>query len=113
MTRIFLVEDNTAVREGVRRTLEESGHEVVAEAVTLQDALNFVDQLKEGVVDVAILDGSLFPGSQEDGRRVAKALRDQIPESSIKIIVFSARDQSWGDVYVPKSSGPAELLKII
>ena len=48
--RVLLVDDHRLVREGLRRTLEEAGFEVVGEAVNGAEGLDLAEKLRPHVV---------------------------------------------------------------
>ena len=48
--RVLLVDDHRLVREGLRRTLEDAGFEVVGEAENGADGLELAEQLRPHVV---------------------------------------------------------------
>jgi CheY-like chemotaxis protein len=100
--RILLVEDDQQDRQTCRWFLEKRGHTFVAESTSLIDALNTVIELKEGEVDIAIVDGNLTPNvsTGKDGMRVAEVIRKHLP--GVKIISWSMGKYTWGDVSVSK-----------
>lgn len=101
--KVFLVDDNEGYRDTVKIVLRGvTGHEVVAEAGSLVDALNEIPNLLKKGVNVAILDGNLTPGdiSGDDGRTIASEIHKQAPE--IKVIVNSTEPYDFGDRFVKK-----------
>lgn len=101
--RVFLVEDD---KIGVMRTrwflTENGGHTIVAEASSLEEALNLIPHLEEKGVNVAVVDGNLSPddSSGRDGTTVAEEIRKEAP--NVKIVAYSGEKYDYGDVYVPK-----------
>lgn len=84
--RIFLVEDDKQVRGYLKLMLEElGGHQVVEEAINVQEAEDSIGRLMpdEGnvaLVDVALVDGNLDTShDQSDGARVAAEIRTHLP----------------------------------
>lgn len=74
--RIAVIEDREQLRQAMRLLLEHHGHEVVAEAADLDEALALVDDMADGVVkaDVMLLDGNLQPATDtgEDARLISE-----------------------------------------
>ena len=100
--RIFLAEDFPAVREAVRQLLANSGHTVILEAGTLQEALEKTKQAQKNEVNVGLIDGSLS-GGPSDGPKIAEALRKAVP--GVKIVSFSGdSDVDWGDINPGKNN---------
>ncbi len=99
---VYLVEDNESLRESTKALLELDGHNVVAEAATLDEALEGISKARDAGVQVAVVDGNLSQNdlSGNDGNTVADALRKAIP--GIKIISYSSDEQDYGDVHVSK-----------
>lgn len=97
--RIALFEDQENIRQLIAAALDQSTHEIVAEASTVDEALQVVDQVERGDlnVDVILLDGNLDSGQMDcsDARRIAAEIKDRgIPAV---IIGFSAyRLQRFG-----------------
>lgn len=61
MTRIVLVDDHQVLRDGIRRSLEDAGEEVVGEAGDGEEAVAVVAQTRPDVVlmdlEMPVLDG--------------------------------------------------------
>jgi CheY-like chemotaxis protein len=111
--KIFLVDDNNNLREKLKYFLSQNGHQIVLEANSLENALKKAKEVMEKSVDIAIVDGclALDGNSGEDGKQVAKALREESP--TIKIIGFSSHKTDFGDVNLRKCSSLEELEKAI
>jgi len=92
--RVFLAEDNEAVRFFVKKSLEETGHQVLVEAVSFEEAMEKIREAKEKRINVAVLDGSL-PDNSSHGPKIAEALRQAIPD--IRIVALSGEEVNWGD----------------
>jgi CheY-like chemotaxis protein len=75
--RVFIVDDNSAVRTGIRRLLETSGFEICAEAI---DGLDAVERASEINPDLIILDLSM---PRMNGLDAARKLRDIHPNVPI------------------------------
>jgi len=92
--KVFLVEDENALREMEKRFIEMEGHEVVLIACSRQEALDSLVRVKELGVDVAVLDGNLGTG-KDDGPTIARALKGTM--AGIKTISFSGDVVDFGD----------------
>ncbi|MBI3892438.1 MAG: response regulator transcription factor [Candidatus Wallbacteria bacterium] len=110
MTRILVVEDDTAITEGLRFTLDAAGFEVDV----VQDGESALQAIRTTPPEVVILDLGL-PGL--DGLEVLKRLRQRGP--SIAVLVLTARSMELdkvraldlgADDYVTKPFGLAELM---
>ncbi len=115
--RVFLVEDNQLQLSSFRFLIERGEHQIVAEAHSLQEALDLVPRLRDLKVDVAVLDGNLSKGKSDgkDGQQVAEEIRQVAPE--LRIICFSEQKYDWGDAVVSKGEavkspdfGPGNIL---
>ncbi len=114
-TRLFLVDDEPAVRRGLRLLLElNSGLEVCGEAAGEQEAQEGILALRP---DLAIVDLSLKEG---DGLALISQLHTICPE--LKIVVFSMHDQAHfaasafaagAHGYVLKEEGTEQVLDAI
>jgi two-component system response regulator EvgA len=110
--RIFLADDQSRVRYGLRVLLEQQGWKVVGEAWEAQDLLC---QVEGRCPDVVLLDWGL-PGLAETD--LIPALRGICPE--LNVIVFSGRLEvreaalkSGCDIFVNKTDPPERLLEAI
>jgi DNA-binding response OmpR family regulator len=107
---ILVVDDESELREQIRRLFERDGHRVMAVA----DARAAIDRASTGRFDVVLLDVSLGPGP--DGYDVCRTLRER--RNVVPIIMLTALDseadavlglEAGADDYVTKPFGPAEL----
>jgi DNA-binding NarL/FixJ family response regulator len=113
--RIFIADDNDAVRRGVVRLLSsETGWEVCGEARDGSEALQKARELRP---DLILLDVSM-PGM--NGLEVARLLRQELPEA--KILVISQHDpmqllpsvvEAGGNACVDKSRLGTDLVTSI
>lgn len=88
MIRVFLVDDHTVLRQGLRLILQDaSDMEVVGEAGTGTDALKRIPAVQP---DVVLLDVNLPDMS---GVEVARALRDRVPGVRVVMLTVSDRHQ--------------------
>src|SRR3954452_11191031 len=107
---ILVVDDDSELREQIRRLFEREGHRVLA----VPDARAAVDRATTGGVDIVLLDIGL--GAGPDGYDVCRALRER--HDIVPIIMLTALDseadavlglEAGADDYVTKPFGPAEL----
>lgn len=109
--KVFIAEDNKMWRGIIKRRLSSSGHTIVLEAGSLEEALENVNLAREREVNVGVLDGSLNEDIlTEDGLRIAHALRKEVP--GIKIVSLSGRPADWGDVNLKKEDA-SRLAEIV
>lgn len=93
--KILLADDSEITRHAVKITIEvyeeESGHEVIAEASSVEE----VELLLESGVKptVALIDGRM--PNEGDGKKAAALIRSKSPQT--KIVSFSTDLQTWGD----------------
>jgi DNA-binding response OmpR family regulator len=107
---ILVVDDESELREQIRRLFERDGHRVVAVA----DGRAAIDRATTGSFDIVLLDVSL--GAGPDGYEVCRGLRGR--GNVVPIIMLTALDseadavlglEAGADDYVTKPFGPAEL----
>ena len=107
---ILVVDDDSELRQQIKRLFERDGHRVMAVA----DGRAAVDRASTGHFDVVLLDIGLGPGP--DGYDVCRALRER--RNLVPIIMLTALDseadavlglEAGADDYVTKPFGPAEL----
>jgi DNA-binding NarL/FixJ family response regulator len=86
-TRVFLIDDHSVVREGLRRIIDnEPDLEVCGEAATSEEALNKLPPLKPAL---AVVDLSL---EGEDGLKLIQELRRKCP--AVLVLVMSMHEES-------------------
>ncbi|MBQ8683068.1 MAG: response regulator transcription factor [Clostridia bacterium] len=109
---IYLVEDDTNIRELVLYTLRNSG----LEAVGFAHPADFWDAMSRSLPQLILLD-LMLPG--EDGLSVLRRLRSEGETSRIPVILLTAKDseydkviglESGADDYITKPFGMMELL---
>src|SRR3954452_1681333 len=107
---ILVVDDESALREQIRRLFERDGHRVVA----VPDGRSAVDRATTGSFDIVLLDISL--GAGPDGYEVCRTLRER--RNVVPIIMLTALGseadavlglEAGADDYVTKPFGLAEL----
>jgi len=116
--RVLIVDDHAILRAGVREMLsEEEDLQVVGEAGSAEEALQFINDTDGPGVDVVVLDITL-PG--QSGIELLKQLRRDRPELAILVLSmhpersFAVRLMRAGaNGYVPKMIVPEELVKAV
>ena len=107
---ILVVDDESELREQIRRLFERDGHRVMAVA----DGRAAIDRATTGRFDVVLLDVAL--GGGPDGYEVCRTLRER--RNVVPIIMLTALDseadavqglEAGADDYVTKPFGLAEL----
>jgi DNA-binding response OmpR family regulator len=110
MLNVLVVDDDSELREQIKRLFERDGHRVMAVA----DGRSAVDRATTDHFDIVLLDVGLGPGP--DGYDVCRSLRDR--RNVVPIIMLTALDseadavlglEAGADDYVTKPFGPAEL----
>lgn len=114
MTRIYLVDDQLLLRDGLHALLETAGHDVVGEG---SDPTQAVVEAQQRQAEVMLLDLGL---GERSGFEVLQELKKR--ESAVRAIVLtmSAQPRHVAEAvrlgaagYVLKDSGAAELLQAI
>ncbi len=107
---ILVVDDESELREQIRRLFERDGHRVVA----VPDGRSAIDRASTSQFDIVLLDVSL--GGGVDGYDVCRTLRER--RNVVPVIMLTALDseadavlglEAGADDYVTKPFGPAEL----
>lgn len=115
MIKVFLADDHSIVRAGLRRLIEESGDmEVVAEA---DDGRSALREIEKTPPDVAVIDISM-PGL--DGLEVISRLRDRFPQLPVLVLTMHEEGQyvvrafeAGARGYITKQSAPEQLVNAI
>ncbi len=109
--RTMLVDDHTVLREGLRRSLEAAGLQVVAEA---GDGSEVLEAARLSAPDVVLMDISL-PG--EDGIEVTRQLRRSMPEVAVVVLTMfgdastvQAAREAGAVGYLVKDCSTAEIV---
>ncbi len=98
--RVFLLDDHTVIREGIRGILErQPGMDVVGEAGTVKQAKQLLEVTRP---DVAIIDVRLPDGN---GIEVIRDARSHHPETRCVIFTSFADDEAFFQSVVAGSSG--------
>jgi DNA-binding NarL/FixJ family response regulator len=89
LSRVFIVDDNAAVRSAIRKLLQASGFEICGEAF---DGLDAVEHAPEINPDLIILDVSM---PRLNGLDAARKLRDIHPNVPILLYTWHAAVIRW------------------
>ncbi len=81
--RVVVAEDNTLLREGVARLLEDAGMEVLGRCENADDMLALV---REQAPDVAIVDIRLPPTHTDEGLRAAAEIREHHAGTGVLVL---------------------------
>jgi DNA-binding NarL/FixJ family response regulator len=81
--RVVVAEDNTLLREGVARLLEDAGMQVVGR---FEDADAMLAAVREDEPDVAIVDIRLPPSHTDEGLRAAAEIREHHPGTGVLVL---------------------------
>ena len=104
--RIVIGEDSTLFREGLARLLVDAGHDVVAKCADAPSTLNAITELNP---DLAIIDVRMPPDRTDDGARVARDVRAQLP--AIGIVLLSQHVETRHSLELVTHGGFGYLLK--
>lgn len=113
-TRLFIVDDHTAIRKGLDYLLQPHGFRLVLEAGSVKEALNtwYTADWDVGILDINLPDG--------EGIELVSELRSR--GCSAPILVHSMRAdkevgmrvlKAGGNGFVNKGSDPTELVKAV
>jgi DNA-binding NarL/FixJ family response regulator len=81
--RVVVAEDNTLLREGVARLLEDAGMDVVGR---FGDADAMLAAVREDEPDVAIVDVRMPPSHTDEGLRAAAEIREHHPGTGVLVL---------------------------
>ena len=101
MARVLIVDDHRLVREGLRRTLEDAGFEVVGEAADGAAGVELAEQLRPHVV---LMDVSM---PVLDGITAIRRLRSRAPDAQVLVLTMHADQELVDDA---RSAGAAGYL---
>jgi DNA-binding NarL/FixJ family response regulator len=102
--RVLILDDQLPMRAGIRLALPAEGFEVVAEAATLDDA---VEVLAVEAVDILLVGGAL----DDDMLGAVKVLRDASRESRIVLLASSSAHESSAPVIAAFEAGAVGWLR--
>lgn len=112
--KIAIFEDSPLLQDNLATILALENHQVIAQASSMQSAEEIIEELLDGSLDVAIVDGNLSPGAYgcSEGVLIARLLHEKF--SAVTVISYSGeRDIEGADIQFGKLKGMLELLKII
>jgi DNA-binding NarL/FixJ family response regulator len=114
MSRLFLIDDHTVMREGLRALLEAAGHEVVGEA---DDPTRAIAELLRLAPDVVLLDLSL---GERSGFEVLAEIQRRRLEVRVVVLTMSSQPRHVAEAmrmgalgYVLKGAPSGRLLSAI
>ena len=82
--RVLLADDHTMLREGLRRSLEAEGLDVIGEACDGEEAVRFCEDLQP---DVVLMDVSM---PILDGVEATKLVKERVPSTAVVILTMHA-----------------------
>jgi DNA-binding NarL/FixJ family response regulator len=106
--RVVLGEDSVLLRAGVARLLEDSGFDVVGQAGDADDLLRKVRAHKP---DVAIVDIRMPPTHTDEGLRVARVIRDELPATAVLVLSAYVEEDYAVELLAERAEGVGYLLK--
>jgi DNA-binding NarL/FixJ family response regulator len=106
--RVVIGEDSLLLREGLARLLEETGHEVVAQAGDGDDLLRKVGAHKP---DLAIVDVRMPPSHTDEGIRAALRIRERSPAVAVLVLSEYVETTYALDLFAEGTDGLGYLLK--
>lgn len=100
--KVFIAEDDENYMEFYEEILQEGGHTVVRKTTTISEALSAVEELEEGDINVALVDGNLneWDASGQDGAEITKAIKEK--DKTVTVIGVSGLSTPWADKSVKK-----------
>ena len=82
--RLLLVDDHRMLREGLRRSLEEQGLDVIGEAADGEEAVRLAEELKP---DVVLMDVTM---PVLDGVEATRVIRERMPDARVVMLTMHA-----------------------
>jgi DNA-binding NarL/FixJ family response regulator len=105
--RVVVAEDNTLLREGVARLLEDAGMQVVGR---FEDADAMLAAVREDEPDVAIVDIRLPPTHSDEGLRAAREICTRFPETGV-LVLSQYAERAYAAELLACGGGVGYLLK--
>ncbi len=107
--RVVIAEDNSLVREGLRRLLEDSGEiDVVA---SVGNGIELLDAVRRLGPDAVLTDIRMPPGHHMEGIEAARAIRGEHPDTGV-VVLSQHADESYAlALFDDGSAGLGYLLK--
>jgi DNA-binding NarL/FixJ family response regulator len=106
--RVVIGEDSVLLREGIARLLDRAGIEVVAQAGDAEDVLRKVRAHKP---DVLIVDIRMPPSNTDDGLKVAREIRAELPDIGVLVLSQYLEEAYASDLLGEGTEGVGYLLK--
>lgn len=97
--RVLLADDHTLLREGVRRSLEDAGLTVVAEAADGEEAIALAEEHRP---DVVLMDVSMPGGGGVEATRV---IRSRLPDVEVLMLTMHAESDVMGEAFRAGAAG--------
>jgi DNA-binding NarL/FixJ family response regulator len=106
--RVIVGEDQTFVREGIVRVLDDAGFEVVGTATDARDLIRLADAHRP---DVVVADIQMPPEHSDDGLRAALAIRAAHPGMGVLVLSQFLEDAYALALVADGAQGVGYLLK--
>jgi DNA-binding NarL/FixJ family response regulator len=106
--RIVIGEDSVLLREGLARLLEETGHDVVAQAGDAEELMRKVGAHKPDLVTV---DVRMPPSFTDEGIRAALMIRDRWPQVAVLVLSEHVESTYALELFADGTDGLGYLLK--
>ena len=106
--RVVVGEDSLLLREGLARLLEETGHDVVAQAGDAEELLRKVGAHKP---DLAIVDVRMPPSFTDEGIRAALTIRERWPQIAVLVLSEHVESTYALELFADGTDGLGYLLK--
>ena len=106
--RVVVAEDSVLFREGLVRLLEDAGVEVAAQARDAQELRTSVEREQP---DVAIVDVRMPPTHTDEGTKVAKELKSELPDLGVLVLSQIVESVHALDLFSDHPEGFGYLLK--
>ncbi|HEY1737078.1 MAG TPA: response regulator transcription factor [Acidimicrobiia bacterium] len=114
MTRVLLADDHQLLRQALRRALEDSGYDVVAEAGDGEEAMHGVAEHRPDLVVIDVTMPVL------DGVEATRRIHSQWPDISIVVLTMHAEDalkaealRAGAAAFLTKDSAMHELVATV
>ena len=106
--RVVIADDETLLREGVARLLDEAGHQVVGKAATADELIRRTELARP---DVAIVDIRMPPTHTDEGLVAAQAIRRAHPEVGVLVLSHHLESRYAMRLLEEHPEGSGYLLK--
>ena len=106
--RLVIADDETLLRQGLARLLEDAGFEVAGRCGDAEAVVRMVEARRP---DVAIVDIRMPPTHTDEGLRAARAIRERWPDVGILVLSQFARPSYAFELLETGTEGVGYLLK--